>query len=70
MKAGETEQQYVNRLAKELDDEFQRVGPDTVCAFVAETVSGTVSLLLILEGLTDAGSHWVVHRQCQDISRP
>jgi adenosylmethionine-8-amino-7-oxononanoate aminotransferase len=70
MKAGETEQQYVDRLAKELDDEFQRVGPDTVCAFVAETVSGTVSLLLILEGLTDVGSHWVVHHQCQDISRP
>ncbi|KAI1063820.1 hypothetical protein LB506_005349 [Fusarium annulatum] len=41
MKADETEQQYVQRLAKELDDEFQRVGPDTVCAFIAETVSGT-----------------------------
>ncbi|KAH7253555.1 pyridoxal phosphate-dependent transferase [Fusarium redolens] len=41
MKAGETEQQYVQRLAQELDDEFQRVGPDTVCAFIAETVSGT-----------------------------
>lgn len=31
---------YVGRLAKELDDEFQRVGPDTVCAFVAEPVVG------------------------------
>ncbi|KAL4726703.1 hypothetical protein ACLX1H_005592 [Fusarium chlamydosporum] len=41
MKDGETEEQYVARLAKELDDEFQRVGPDTVCAFIAETVSGT-----------------------------
>ncbi|KAM0557991.1 hypothetical protein ACHAPJ_005157 [Fusarium lateritium] len=41
MKVGETEQQYVDRLAKELDDEFHRVGPDTVCAFIAETVSGT-----------------------------
>ncbi|KAF4447147.1 hypothetical protein F53441_9292 [Fusarium austroafricanum] len=41
MKSGETEEQYVQRLAKELDDEFQRVGPDTVCAFIAETVSGT-----------------------------
>ncbi|KAF5023629.1 hypothetical protein F66182_4331 [Fusarium sp. NRRL 66182] len=41
MKAQETEQQYVDRLAKELDDEFHRVGPDTVCAFIAETVSGT-----------------------------
>ena len=45
MKVGETEQQYVDRLAKELDDEFHRVGPDTVCAFIAETVSGTVSLV-------------------------
>jgi adenosylmethionine-8-amino-7-oxononanoate aminotransferase len=41
MKQGETEEQYVARLAKELDDEFKRVGPDTVCAFIAETVSGT-----------------------------
>jgi adenosylmethionine-8-amino-7-oxononanoate aminotransferase len=39
----EAEEQYVARLAKELDDEFQRVGPDTVCAFVAETVVGAVS---------------------------
>lgn len=31
---------YVQRLARELDEEFQRVGPDTVCAFVAETVVG------------------------------
>ena len=45
MKEGETEQEYVARLAKELDDEFKRVGPDTVCAFIAETVSGTVSFL-------------------------
>jgi adenosylmethionine-8-amino-7-oxononanoate aminotransferase len=43
MKEGETERQYVDRLAKELDDEFQRLGPETVCAFIAETVSGTVS---------------------------
>ncbi|KAK2133170.1 pyridoxal phosphate-dependent transferase [Fusarium oxysporum II5] len=41
IKADETEQQYAQRLAKELDDEFQRLGPDTVCAFIAETVSGT-----------------------------
>ncbi|RGP59068.1 arg8-acetylornithine aminotransferase [Fusarium longipes] len=41
MKPNETDEQYVGRLAKELDDEFQRLGPDTVCAFIAETVSGT-----------------------------
>ena len=40
MKDGETDEQYVARLAQELEDEFQRVGPNTVCAFVAETVAG------------------------------
>lgn len=34
--------EYVARLAKELDDEFQRVGPQNVCAFIAETVVGAV----------------------------
>ncbi|KAI5461519.1 pyridoxal phosphate-dependent transferase [Mariannaea sp. PMI_226] len=41
MKPGETDEAYVSRLADELDREFQAVGPETVCAFVAETVSGT-----------------------------
>jgi adenosylmethionine-8-amino-7-oxononanoate aminotransferase len=41
-KVGESVQAYVARLAQELDDEFQAVGSDTVCAFVAETVSGSV----------------------------
>jgi adenosylmethionine-8-amino-7-oxononanoate aminotransferase len=40
---GESDQQYVDRLAQELEDEFQRVGPDTVIGFVAETVAGLVS---------------------------
>ncbi|KAG9831756.1 PLP-dependent transferase, partial [Aureobasidium melanogenum] len=40
MRESETEAEYVDRLAKELDDEFQRLGPDTVCAFVAEPVVG------------------------------
>lgn len=39
----ETEQEYVARLAKELDDEFQRLGPETVIAFVAETVVGATT---------------------------
>ncbi|KAK2751105.1 hypothetical protein FQN57_000180 [Myotisia sp. PD_48] len=39
-KTGESDADYVGRLAAELDDEFQRVGPDTVCAFVAEPVVG------------------------------
>lgn len=37
---GETDEAYVNRLALELDEEFQRVGPASVCAFVAEPVVG------------------------------
>lgn len=40
---GETRAQYVERLAQELDAELQRVGPETVCAFVIEPVSGSVS---------------------------
>ncbi|KAG9829092.1 PLP-dependent transferase, partial [Aureobasidium melanogenum] len=40
MKESETEAGYVDRLAKELEDEFQRLGPETVCAFVAEPVVG------------------------------
>ncbi|CAG8120217.1 unnamed protein product [Penicillium olsonii] len=37
---GESDADYVNRLAAELDAEFQRVGPETVCAFIAEPVVG------------------------------
>jgi adenosylmethionine-8-amino-7-oxononanoate aminotransferase len=44
MGEGESTESYVARLAQELDREFQRVGPDTVCAFVAEPVVGAVSL--------------------------
>ena len=40
---GETDEAYVERLASELDAEFQRVGSDTVCAFIAEPVVGAVS---------------------------
>lgn len=42
MHRGETTEAYVARLARELDDEFRRVGPETVCAFVAEPVVGAV----------------------------
>lgn len=43
MKSGETIESYVARLAQELEDKFQSLGPDTVCAFVAETMAGAVS---------------------------
>jgi adenosylmethionine-8-amino-7-oxononanoate aminotransferase len=39
---GESDVDYVSRLAAELDAEFQRVGPETVCAFIAEPVVGAV----------------------------
>ncbi|EHL00644.1 putative Uncharacterized aminotransferase [Glarea lozoyensis 74030] len=38
---GETTAKYVERLAKELDDEFKRVGPQEVAAFIAETFTGS-----------------------------
>ena len=44
---GESDEEYVARLSQELEDEFQRVGPDRVCAFVAETVAGLVSHAVI-----------------------
>ena len=43
MNANESTEDYVARLAQELEDEFQRLGPNTVCAFVAETMPGAVS---------------------------
>ncbi|KAL4795664.1 pyridoxal phosphate-dependent transferase [Aspergillus venezuelensis] len=39
-KDGELDEDYVQRLADELDAEFERVGPDSVCAFIAEPVVG------------------------------
>lgn len=41
----ETLTDYVARLAEELEEEFQRLGPENVCAFVAEPVVGAVRLL-------------------------
>ena len=40
---GESEADYVARLAAELDAEFQRLGPDTVAAFAAEPVVGATT---------------------------
>lgn len=36
----QTVEQYVDQLANELDSKFQELGPETVCAFVAEPVVG------------------------------
>lgn len=43
---------FVARLAEELDREFQRVGPESVCAFVAEPVVGAVSLCFAFHART------------------
>ncbi len=72
-KAGETDKEYVARLAKELDDEFQAVGPETVCAFVAEPVVGAVCPLssLVEPTATDpkACRHSDASPQCPGTSR-
>ncbi|RDX51245.1 PLP-dependent transferase [Lentinus brumalis] len=39
----ETEEQYVERLRKELEDKFIELGPDTIIGFVAETVVGATT---------------------------
>jgi adenosylmethionine-8-amino-7-oxononanoate aminotransferase len=42
-RAGESERNFVARLAAELEAEFQRLGPDTVAAFIAEPIVGGTS---------------------------
>jgi adenosylmethionine-8-amino-7-oxononanoate aminotransferase len=46
MGGGQTVEEYVQQLADELDRKFQEMGPETVCAFVAEPVVGAVGLNL------------------------
>ena len=48
---GETEEDYGLRCADELEAEIQRLGPGTVCAFIAETVVGaTVGVVPAVPG--------------------
>ncbi|MDI3307504.1 MAG: aspartate aminotransferase family protein [Acetobacteraceae bacterium] len=48
---GESDEQYVARLAAELEAEFQRLGPQNVIAFIAETVVGaTLGCVAALPG--------------------
>ncbi|KAF7977576.1 hypothetical protein HWV62_22319 [Athelia sp. TMB] len=42
-KADETEEQYVERLRKELEDKFIELGPETIIGFVAEPVVGATT---------------------------
>jgi adenosylmethionine-8-amino-7-oxononanoate aminotransferase len=46
-KSCETEDQYAARLIAELDQHFQSLGPDTVAAFIAETVVGATAGCLV-----------------------
>ncbi|KAL8966251.1 MAG: hypothetical protein Q9183_003453 [Haloplaca sp. 2 TL-2023] len=41
LKKNESHEAYIARLAQDLEDEFYRVGPETVCAFIVEPVVGT-----------------------------
>lgn len=43
---GETEAQFVDRLAQELEDTILREGPETVAAFIAEPVQGAGGVIL------------------------
>lgn len=43
MKDGETADEYVGRLAKELESKICELGPDTVAGFFMEPVVGAVS---------------------------
>ena len=43
---GETEAQFVDRLAQELEDTILREGPDTVAAFIAEPVQGAGGVII------------------------
>ena len=44
---GETVPQYVERLSQELEAELQKVGPETVCAFVIEPIVSSVGKIPI-----------------------
>ena len=44
---GETPEAYGQRLAQELDETIQRIGPGKVLAFVAETVGGATAGVLV-----------------------
>jgi 4-aminobutyrate--pyruvate transaminase len=43
---GETEDQFTDRLAKDLDDLMQKEGPETVAAFIAEPIMGAGGVII------------------------
>ncbi len=48
--AGESEEQFADRMAKELDDLIQREGPETVAAFIAEPIMGAGGVIIPPKG--------------------
>ena len=44
--AGESEDQFTDRMAKDLDDLIQKEGPDTVAAFIAEPIMGAGGVII------------------------
>jgi len=52
-KDGESQEQFVDRLARELEDTIQREGPDTVAAFIAEPVQGAGGVIIPPPGYFD-----------------
>jgi 4-aminobutyrate--pyruvate transaminase len=44
--AGESEEAYATRLARNLEDMIEREGPDTIAAFIAEPIMGAGGVLL------------------------
>ena len=62
LRDGEDITGYIARLAQELEEEFQRVGPETVCAFIVEPVVGTVSSYIRLCECLAALITWYIRR--------
>ena len=48
--AGETEDQFADRMAKDLEDLIQREGPETIAAFIAEPVMGAGGVIVPPKG--------------------
>jgi 4-aminobutyrate--pyruvate transaminase len=44
--AGESEDQFTDRMAKDLDELIQKEGPDTVAAFIAEPIMGAGGVII------------------------
>jgi adenosylmethionine-8-amino-7-oxononanoate aminotransferase len=61
MKAGESLDDYARRGAKDLEDKILEIGPEKVCAFVAETMLGS-----LLGDVPPAPGYWKYIREVCD----